>query len=457
MKLQIGSYTHQGMVRSVNQDSLGVSKGVSQELLDDRGQLLVVADGFGKGGAGSAASSAAVQAVTHAYYTNQGPDQGAALVQALKEANTVALKHTANAGSSMSAGTTMTVAVIRGEELIVAHVGDSRAYLLRDGQLRQLTQDHDWATEQVRQGSLTPEQAQQHPKRRNITRAVGIQSEVDADQSVERFLPGDTLLLCSDGLTDQVQDSELAHELVGSDAQAVTQRLVDLANQRGGSDNIAVIVAKVISIKTATWIPIAIIGGTIAAMLLLVAIFASGNQTFMFQKTATPTMPPITATAILTSTPTPGITPTASATTIPPSPTTPPLPKSIYSAPDLIGPDDGMVFRGKEADVRLMWGAVGDLAADDYYVVISDFLHEGQLWHDWQWTKQTELKMPRYMFDNAKDDHRIEWRVVVWRLTGTQSDGSREGVAVGNESPKRSFIWQPENPNSATATPDFDG
>ena len=163
----------------------------------------------------------------------------------------------------------------------------------------------------------------------------------------------------------------------------------------------------------------------------------------------------------LTPTPTPELTPTAPASTAPSPPPTQTPPPSIYVAPALFSPDDEAVFRGKETEILLMWDSVGDLGVDDYYVVVSEFLHEGQLWRDWQWTKETALIMPRYMFDNAMDDHRIKWHVTVWRQTGTKPDGSREGVAVGAESAKRSYTWQPVGQNTAkptpTHTPDFEG
>jgi len=297
MKLEVGYLTDRGIVRSVNQDSLGISEGVAPPQLASKGRLLVVADGFGKEGTGNVASNTAVQSITQAYYANPEADVGAALVQAVQQANAAVYQVTAGFGAPDSAGTTITAAVIHGAELHVANVGDSRAYLLREGQLRQLTRDHSWVAEQVRAGKLTPEQAAQHPKRRNLTRALGIQPEVTVDHFVETFAPGDTLLLCTDGLTDMVTNADLQPVLLRRNPQSVAQQLVAMANQRGGSDNIAVVVAKAASMPALAgmWVPLAAIGGAVLVTLLIVLLAGRPGPT-----ERRPTVVPLAPTPVVT-------------------------------------------------------------------------------------------------------------------------------------------------------------
>ncbi len=141
-------------------------------------------------------------------------------------------------------GTTMVALVLAGESAVIGYVGDSRAYLLRDGQLRQLTSDHSWVNEQVKLGLLTAEQAYRHPMRNIVTRALGNQPAVEVDVIVEAMRPNDILALCSDGLSGMVTDEEIAEILAkhGSVPRDACRVLVDQANMHGGEDNVTVIV-----------------------------------------------------------------------------------------------------------------------------------------------------------------------------------------------------------------------
>ena len=464
MKLEVGYLTDRGIVRSVNQDSLGISEGVAPPQLASKGRLLVVADGFGKEGTGNVASNTAVQSITQAYYANPEADVGAALVQAVQQANATVYQVTAGFGAPDSAGTTITAAVIHGAELHVANVGDSRAYLLREGQLRQLTRDHSWVAEQVRAGKLTPEQAAQHPKRRNLTRALGIQPEVTVDHFVETFAPGDTLLLCTDGLTDMVTNADLQPVLLRRNPQSVAQQLVAMANQRGGSDNIAVVVAKAASMPALAgmWAPLAAIGGAVLVTLLIVLLTGRPGPT-EWRPTVVPlaTTPVVTA---LTVEPTPTPRPPTATLAPPPTPTAvqetrgaAPVSAPAYAAPQLLAPEDGTAFKGPDAEIRLEWTSVGTLGTDDYYVVITDFPHEGETWRDWQWTKDTYLIVPRYLYDLFTGSRRAEWRVAVWRRTGTKPDGTWDGVPISGDSGVRSYTWQvPPTGPTVTPTPVFE-
>src|SRR5262249_47217933 len=139
-------------------------------------------------------------------------------------------------------GTTLTAAVVRGDEISLAHVGDSRAYLLRDGELRRLTSDHSLVEEMPRRGQLTERQAEEHPQRSIITRALGPEPEVDVDTMTYPAEPGDVIVLCSDGLTTMVSEAKIEKILNGAkDLDAAVKRLVKEANSEGGRDNITLL------------------------------------------------------------------------------------------------------------------------------------------------------------------------------------------------------------------------
>jgi len=134
-----------------------------------------------------------------------------------------------------------------------------------------------------------------------------------------------------------------------------------------------------------------------------------------------------------------------------------PVSAPAYAAPQLLAPEDGMAFKGPDAEIRLEWTSVGTLGTDDYYVVITDFPHEGETWRDWQWTKDTYLIVPRYLYDLFTGSRRAEWRVAVWRRTGTKPDGTWDGVPISGDSGVRSYTWQvPPTGPTATPTPVFE-
>ena len=146
-------------------------------------------------------------------------------------------------------GTTLTAAVISGSYLVLGHVGDSRAYILRKGELVQVTKDHSWVGEEIARGALTPEQAREHPRRNIVTRAIGIEPQVQVDTTELRLKEGDVILLCSDGLHGLVEDREISEILGRNEPQRACQKLVDRANELGGNDNCTVVVARINSLE----------------------------------------------------------------------------------------------------------------------------------------------------------------------------------------------------------------
>ena len=233
--------TDKGCVREINEDSGRLVRPNDAGLLANRGLLLVVADGMGGHSAGEVASQMAVDLISRLYYQSQG-DAHAALRDAVAEANRRIFAAAAADESKRGMGTTCTALAIRGGEATIAHVGDSRCYMVRGGDIYQLTEDHSAVMEMVRHGLITKEEARHHEDKNVILRALGTTPEVEVAMT-EPFgvREGDRLLLCSDGLHDLVVDEELAAALAGAeDLHAACEQLIELAKERGGHDNITV-------------------------------------------------------------------------------------------------------------------------------------------------------------------------------------------------------------------------
>jgi PPM family protein phosphatase len=207
-----------------------------------QGGVIAVADGMGGAKAGEVAAEVAVEAVA-----GLSPPVTAADVRGAIERANAEIRRMAQSDPEMSGmGTTLTAAMLDDGRLDVVHVGDSRAYLWRDGALRQLTDDHSVVAELVRRGSISPEDAETHPHRNVITRALGAEPEVMADTISEPLRDGDVVLLCSDGLSSYVAEAEIAEALAaGERLDAVAEALVERANAAGGTDNVTVVLARV--------------------------------------------------------------------------------------------------------------------------------------------------------------------------------------------------------------------
>jgi PPM family protein phosphatase len=227
---ETAALSHPGRRRRHNEDAYVVEP-----------PLFAVADGMGGAKAGEVASGLAAAAVQE---SANDDESGEARVAALiEEANRRVFRRAHEDREASGMGTTMTVALIEDEQVAFGHVGDSRAYLIRDGQLEQLTDDHSLVAELVRSGKLTPEEAETHPQRSVITRALGTEADVDVDTFSVPATPGDLFLLCSDGLTSMVDDVTIleAVERNRSNLQDAAKALINAANRGGGEDNITVI------------------------------------------------------------------------------------------------------------------------------------------------------------------------------------------------------------------------
>jgi len=202
--------------------------------------LFAIADGMGGARAGEVASNLAAAALQTGDVDGGGQERVAALIQA---ANHSVYERSSRDAEVAGMGTTMTVALVEGAIITFGHVGDSRAYVLRDGTLEQLTDDHSLVAELVRGGKLSAEEAEHHPQRSVITRALGTDPDVDVDTFTVEARNGDVFVLCSDGLTDMVGDAEIG-EVLGEPRESLREAAEDLvrrANRAGGQDNITVI------------------------------------------------------------------------------------------------------------------------------------------------------------------------------------------------------------------------
>jgi protein phosphatase len=233
MRLRVGARTDVGRVRKGNEDSFKAEE-----------PLFAVADGMGGHQGGEVASSLALETI------GKG---GGPLEQMVREANEAVYRRAAGDPGLSGMGTTLTALRADGDVLRMAHVGDSRAYMLRDGRLQRLTKDHTVVQRLVDEGKLTAQEAEIHPQRSILTRALGVDESLQVDQGAIEPRPGDRLLLCSDGLTGMVDEERITRLLTENpDPQAAADTLVTAANDAGGQDNITAVVIDVLEAKGET-------------------------------------------------------------------------------------------------------------------------------------------------------------------------------------------------------------
>lgn len=230
MKPIVGANSDVGRVRDGNEDSY---------LLQD--PFFAVADGMGGHLAGDVASRLAVQTISEHMSDGRGTGPEG-LERAVKDANSAIYRKASSDPSLHGMGTTCTLVLVTDSEIHIAHVGDSRAYLFRDGELSQLTEDHTLVSRMVKEGRLRPEEAERHPQRSIITRALGVDDNVEVDLLTIPVTDGDQVLLCSDGLTSMIGPEQI-HDILARNAnpQTAVDELIDAANEAGGEDNITAV------------------------------------------------------------------------------------------------------------------------------------------------------------------------------------------------------------------------
>lgn len=235
--------TDQGQVRTVNEDAGGI-------FYNSKGQLLaMVADGMGGHQAGEVASELAVSYIQESWKEtseiNSPVDAEKWLKQVVIKMNTFIYEHSFTKEEYEGMGTTVVISICANDFITIAHIGDSRAYLFADKQFKQLTSDHSLVNELIRTGQISEGDAEQHPRKNVLIRAVGTEPSVQVDIGTISWTPLDCLLLCSDGLTNKISDEELTELFQRFDQlEEMTKELIHLANERGGEDNITLTVVE---------------------------------------------------------------------------------------------------------------------------------------------------------------------------------------------------------------------
>jgi serine/threonine protein phosphatase PrpC len=241
-----GAASHVGLVRSENQDMYGLFPSGFKGDLEPKGRLFVLADGMGGHNGGRFASELAVKTIGEVYFSARSQKVQESLVKAMQTAN--AAVHTASIQDPalVGMGTTCVALVVRGLSVYVAHIGDSRAYRIKGEGIHQITDDHSVAAELYRRGMISAEEAKNHRERSVLYRALGTGKEVEIDVQPEHVVRDEEwFVLCSDGLSNMVSDSEINRIVKAQPPEWACDELIALANERGGNDNITVVVVKV--------------------------------------------------------------------------------------------------------------------------------------------------------------------------------------------------------------------
>ena len=237
--------SHSGMVREINEDSYNIIAA-----FPGIPATYIIADGMGGHNSGEVASKIAVDFASN--YIMQNPrafsgEEGTVetLRDMMKKANADIYAKSSEHGANFGMGTTMITVVVCGKKLCIGHVGDSRVYIIRDGRIQQITTDHSYIEELIKKGTLTREEAGSHPQKNVITRALGCSEDVEIDTHVLDIHPADCFVLCTDGLTNMLEEDEIRGVVEGSlNPEAACEELIRKANEKGGEDNITVIVIK---------------------------------------------------------------------------------------------------------------------------------------------------------------------------------------------------------------------
>ena len=240
--IEVSSQSDIGCLRQNNEDSFGYWEPEDDRQFLRKGRLAVVADGMGGYEGGQEASRLAVETLMAVYRDFSGDDPQAALVEALQAAHDQIRQYSFAHPELRGMGTTCTAAAIVQDALYYVHVGDTRLYLIRDGQITRVTRDHSYVGRLVESGMISAEEAENHPQRNILTAALGTNPDLimDSPGQPEPLRPEDVLLICSDGLWGLVRDSEILDAVENKTAEQAGRKLIELARERGGPDNITV-------------------------------------------------------------------------------------------------------------------------------------------------------------------------------------------------------------------------
>ena len=239
-----------GLIRSENQDSFGKFPPDDFNLYSEKGQLFIVADGMGGHAGGKEASSIAVDTINDVYFSSPS-DSLSALKEAIEKANNNIYNKSENSNQLKGMGTTCTVLILNEDKGLIAHIGDSRIYIVENNLspvIEQLTEDHTKVHEMVKEGILTEKEAKTYPAKSVLSRALGVGQKANADFKTITIKKGQSYVMCSDGLAE-VTKNEIAQIVSANSPEDACGKLINLSNERGGKDNVTVLVIKIGSNK----------------------------------------------------------------------------------------------------------------------------------------------------------------------------------------------------------------
>lgn len=242
--MRFAAGTDKGLVREINEDSYNVIAGGAETPY-----VFIIADGMGGHNCGEVASSAAVEYISNSIVQDSRRflpvgSCDAEIRKLVEDTNSVVYQKSLERPEANGMGTTLTMAVIVNTTITVAHVGDSRLYLIRAGKIQQVTEDHSYIEELVKNGSITREEAEHHPRKNVITRAIGCLPELEVDILSLTIEKNDIYILCTDGLTNMLGEGEIIKMVKNNEPDAACSQLIEAAKKQGGEDNITVIVIK---------------------------------------------------------------------------------------------------------------------------------------------------------------------------------------------------------------------
>ncbi len=406
------------------------------------GCVYLVADGVGSGHIGALASRQVVEKAMQIYRNDPANDISARLRHAFQEANKLVYRQKKVLASSSNMGTTLVAVAIQEQKAYVANVGNSRAYIIREAHIQQITQDHSLVTEQPRRESLFPEQASRSPQQDKLTRIMGQSNTVKVDLFEGSFLPGDILVLCTRSLTKYLSDGEIGGIALKYEPDDAVEHLVTLAKQRGGECNISAIVVRAISTAVLSNDFLSEKGDTkelspknraqrwIGVMLVLAAVAAIIGGMWVYSQEIIPLSPNKTPTTRSAS---PQVSPSKPLSTVTESANTPETSVSWkYAVPSLSYPHDKAIVMGKEPTPILKWQAENDLEIDEWYEVQIGRVGEPKAFSRLR-VKDGELRLAEHLFPGT-----YWWRVVV-----VEVDKAGQAVALSSPSERWEFNWLP--------------